>query len=498
MSNLEKKISLPSGAVKIYKIIDENSNIAIKELEKQTKLDRGKLEYFLGLLVSNKLISRLDVVSHQVSLTSNGKEAAEKQLIERRIAKILNEKGSVSLDDLSKSLKTDNKELNAGIGLLKKQGLIEINKGQISLIDKKQDVNKDLQLILEKLFSGEPVDTNDFNELLFQRNLASLEEVKDIRLEVLIPYKEMSSSIQKMSDVSRLTPEMIRDGSWRDTKLREYNLKASPPIFYGGRKQPYAAFLDDVKQKLCALGFKEMRGPAVELEFWNFDALFQAQDHSAREWSDVYQVSEPKHGKLPEADYVENVKKAHENGYNTGSKGWRYKWNPMKSARLVLRAHGTSVSARTLVDLEVPSKYFSISRCYRPDTVDATHLSEFTQVEGIVVDPSITFRDLLGILKAFAVDIAENENFKFKPDYYPFTEPSVELNVLDPNLGWIEFGGAGIFRPEVTKPFGIEAPVIAWGLGIERLFMVKHGVADIRELFSHKFSWLRTAKMSGD
>ncbi len=496
MSNLEKKISLPSEAIKIYKMIDENSKISIKELEKQTKLDRGKLEHFLGLLVSNELISRLDIVSHQVFLTNNGKEAAEKQLVERRIAKILKEKESVSFDDLSKALKTDNRELNAGIGLLKKQGLIEINKGQISLLDKKKEVNKELQLILEKLLSGEIVDTSEFNELLFQRNLASLEEVKEIRLEVLIPYKEISTLIQKVSDVSRLTPEMIRDGSWRNTTLRSYNLKASPPSFYAGRKQPYAAFLDNVKQKLCALGFKEMRGPAVELEFWNFDALFQAQNHSAREWSDVYSVSEPKHGKLPKADYVDNVKKAHEDGFNTGSKGWRYKWNPMKSARLVLRAHGTSVSARTLVDLEVPSKYFSISRCYRPDTVDATHLSEFTQVEGIVVDPSITFRDLLGILKAFAVDIAQNENFKFKPDYYPFTEPSVELDVLDPNLGWIEFGGAGIFRPEVTKPFGIEEPVIAWGLGIERLFMVKHGIADIRELFNHKFSWLRSADMS--
>ncbi|MCE7738716.1 MAG: phenylalanine--tRNA ligase subunit alpha [Candidatus Heimdallarchaeota archaeon] len=496
MSNSEKKISLPSEAVKIYQIIDENGNISIRELEKQTKLDRGKLEYYLGFLVTNELISRLEIVSHQISLTNNGKEAAENQLVERRIAKILKEKVSVSFADLSKLVNTENKEMNAGVGLLKKQGLIKIDKGQIIIIDKKKEVNRELQIILEQLLSGETADTSDFNEILLQRNLASLEEVKDILLEILIPYKEVSSSIQKMSEVSRLTPEMIRDGSWRDTRLREYNLKASPPTFYGGRKQPYAEFLDEVKQKLCALGFKEMRGPIVELEFWNFDALFQAQNHSAREWSDVYQVSNPKQGKLPKADYVENVKKAHENGYDTGSKGWGYKWDPLKSAHLVLRAHGTSVSARTLVDLEVPSKYFSISRCYRPDTVDATHLSEFTQVEGIVVDPSITFRDLLGILKSFAVDIAENENFKFKPDYYPFTEPSVELDVLDPNLGWIEFGGAGIFRPEVTKPFGIEAPVIAWGLGIERLFMVKNGITDIRELFSHKFDWLRTAKMS--
>ncbi|MBY9002028.1 MAG: phenylalanine--tRNA ligase subunit alpha, partial [Candidatus Heimdallarchaeota archaeon] len=219
-------------------------------------------------------------------------------------------------------------------------------------------------------------------------------------------------------------------------------------------------------------------------------------DHPAREWSDVYRVTNPKHGTLPDQNHVKLVQQVHEDGYDTGSKGWRYKWSPEKSARLVLRAQGTSVSARTLVDLPVPSKYFSISRCFRPDAVDVTHLSEFNQVEGIVADPSITFRDLLGILETFALDIAETDKFVFKPDYYPFTEPSVELSVIDPNLGSVEFGGAGIFRPEVTRPFKIDVPVIAWGLGIDRLFMVKYGIADIRELFSQKLEWLRSAKMS--
>ena len=109
MSNSEKKIFLPSEAAKIYQIIDENDNISIRELEKQTKLDRGKLEYYLGFLVANELISRLEIVSHQISLTNNGKEAAENQLVERRIAKILKEKVSVSFADLSKLVKTDNK-----------------------------------------------------------------------------------------------------------------------------------------------------------------------------------------------------------------------------------------------------------------------------------------------------------------------------------------------------------------------------------------------------
>ena len=496
MSKLEKSISLPTEAIEIYKIINEKHRISIKEIEKLIKLDRGKLEYYLDFLISNRLISRTSVFSQILSLTQEGKEAAEKQLVERRILEVLKTNKDIQFAQLPDLVGCDKKELNAGIGILKKKNLVSIDKGTINLTQKDADMNADLQLILEQLLNNKIIDTKDFESILLERNLANFIEVKDTILEIIVPFDDIKNNIKQESEISRLTSEMIRNGSWKDFKLKEYNLNVSPPAFYGGKKQPYASFLDWVKRKLIGLGFQEMRGPLVELEFWNFDALFQAQDHSAREWSDVYRVANPKKGILPKADYVSLVQRAHEEGCDTGSKGWRYKWSPETSARLVLRAHGTSVSARTLVDLPVPSKFFSISRCYRPDTVDITHLAEFNQVEGIVTDPSITFRDLLGILKTFAVDIAESDNFIFKPDYYPFTEPSVELSVIDPNLGPVEFGGAGIFRPEVTRPFGIKTPVIAWGLGIDRLFMVKHGITDIRELFSHKLEWLRTAGVS--
>ncbi len=496
MSKPEKIISLPTEAIEIYKIIDKEKKISIKEIERITKLDRGKLEYFLNFLVSNELISRLSVVRHLISLIKEGRDAAEKQLIERRIVDVLKENKNIHFANLAELIGCDKKEMNAGIGLLKKNDFIKIEKGVITLAKPDAEINANLQAIIEQLAANEKVDTRDFDAILLERNLVELAEVKDTILETLISYNEVKKKIKQSSEISRLSPNMIRNGTWKDVKLKEYNLEVSPPAFYGGRKQPYAQFLDMVKRKLVGLGFQEMRGPLVELEFWNFDALFQAQDHSAREWSDVYRVANPKRGFLPKEKYVSLVQQVHEDGYDTGSKGWRYKWSPEKSARLVLRAHGTSVSARTLVDLPVPSKYFSISRCYRPDTVDATHLSEFNQAEGIVTDPSITFRDLLGILTTFAVDVAESDNFIFRPDYYPFTEPSVELSVVDPNIGPVEFGGAGIFRPEVTRPFGVETPVIAWGLGIDRLFMVKHGITDIRELFSHKLEWLRTAGIS--
>jgi phenylalanyl-tRNA synthetase alpha chain len=116
---------------------------------------------------------------------------------------------------------------------------------------------------------------------------------------------------------------------------------------------------------------------------------------------------------------------------------------------------------------------------------------EFNQIEGIILDESLTFRHLLGILKMFAMEIGGADEVSFLPDYYPFTEPSVQLSAKHPQLGWIELGGAGIFREEVTQPLGVKVPVIAWGIGIDRLAMLKLKINDIRQLFSQDLNWLR-------
>jgi phenylalanyl-tRNA synthetase alpha chain len=253
-----------------------------------------------------------------------------------------------------------------------------------------------------------------------------------------------------------------------------------------------------VEKKLINLGFKEMTGTNVETSFFNFDALYTPQDHPAREIMDIYFVKSPKYGTIgAKPNVLRNVKLTHENGWKTDSTGWRYKYSVQEARRLVLRGHGTCLSARTLADknLQIPGRYFSIARCYRPDVLDQTHLTEFNQVEGIVVDENLNLRDLLGILITFAKEIAEAKRVRLKPDYYPFTEPSVELSAYKEGLGWIEFGGSGIFRPEVTMPLGIKVPVIAWGLGIDRLFMIKAKIDDIRELFSHDLQWLRTKEL---
>ncbi|ETZ18649.1 Phenylalanyl-tRNA synthetase alpha chain [Borrelia duttonii CR2A] len=131
-----------------------------------------------------------------------------------------------------------------------------------------------------------------------------------------------------------------------------------------------------------------------------------------------------------------------------------------------------------------PGKYFGIVRCFRYDQVDATHGADFYQTEGIVIG-DVNIKTLLGLLEIFAKELAGATDFKYVPAYFPFTEPSIEVHVKHPILGWFELGGSGIFRPEVTKPFGIDVPVIAWGIGIDRMALMHLGLSDLRELFTH-------------
>ena len=239
-----------------------------------------------------------------------------------------------------------------------------------------------------------------------------------------------------------------------------------------------------------------MRGPLVESEFWNMDALYMPQFHPARAIHDAYYVKEPTYCKELLEPNASNVAAMHSNGGGSDSKGWQYQFDQERTKRLVLRSQGTALSARQLANApKIPGKYFAIARCFRYDAVDSTHAPDFFQVEGIVLGEEINFRHLLGLLKLFALEVAKSKEVRFAPDYFPFTEPSVEVSMKHPVLGWVELGGAGIFRPEVTKPHGIDVPVIAWGLGLDRMAMVALDIHDIRDLFSVDLELIRSKRV---
>ena len=410
-------------------------------------------------------------------LTEEGRRYLERGLPERRLLDILD--GPLEL----KLAKEKLEDFSIAMQWAKKEGWVEIKDGKLNLVEKPKSIP--IEEALKGVSKGEDLNEETIN-LLLSRKL-----IEEIREDILKRAKKLVGT-----EVTQLPEELILTGLWREVQFKPYNVESPGKQIYPGKRQPYQRFVGQVKRKLVELGFQEVTGPLIETEFWNFDALYQPQNHPARDWTSTYQLKHPKSGKLPDKKIVEQVRATHEDGWTTGSTGWKYRWDPEKAARLMPRAHGTCLSARTLAsDPDIPGKYFAIARCYRPDFLDATHLIEFNQAEGIVVGEGLNLKNLLGILEIFAKEIAGAEKVKFLPDYYPFTEPSVQLSAKHPDLGWIEFGGSGIFREELTKPLGIDVPVLAWGIGIDRLAMFKLGINDIRYLFAKDLEWLRDSKV---
>ncbi|MDR0663699.1 MAG: phenylalanine--tRNA ligase subunit alpha [Spirochaetaceae bacterium] len=292
-------------------------------------------------------------------------------------------------------------------------------------------------------------------------------------------------------EVGVLTVEMLEAGSWKGKTFRPYNINIPPARVLTGRTNAYSQFLEQTKDKLAGMGFEEFDGPLVETEFWNSDALFMPQFHSARDIHDVYHVAEPAAAKTIDEPWLSNVAAAHENGGGTGSRGWGYAFDREFTKRLILRSQGTVMSAKTLPHAKIPGKYFGMLRCFRYDKVDATHLSDFYQTEGIVLGEEVNLRTLLGMLEMFATEVAGAKEVKYVPGYFPFTEPSVEVHIKHPSLGWFELGGSGIFRPEVTASLGVKTPVAAWGIGIDRMALMALGLNDLRELFSYDIDSVR-------
>ncbi len=301
--------------------------------------------------------------------------------------------------------------------------------------------------------------------------------------------------VQQAREVTQLTSELIVSGKWRDVTFKRYdpNLEAAPR--YPGKIHPLQRVIQETRRALLEMGFEEVGSPVVETAFWNFDALFQPQDHPAREMQDTFYMTSPERGRLPDDKLVKLVADTHEDGGDTGSTGWRYKWKKELAERLVLRTHTTATTIRALAqDPNPPRKVFSIGKTFRRENVDATHLPEFIQIDGIIIDEQANLATLLGTLAEFYLKMGAEE-VRFRPSFFPYTEPSVEVFARMGRLGWVEMCGAGIFRPEVTRPMGCTVPVLAWGGGLERIAMMRFGLDDIRKLYWCDIDWLKEAKL---
>jgi len=405
------------------------------------------------------------MAGRRVELTDEGKRYAEHGLPEKALVDALRS-GPLPFEEARKRVHA----FDIALQWAKKNGWVDVKGGKLFLL--KQAGASAEQDALRTIAAGREKDVDGaILEKLVWRKLARIES------EAVVETKKLAGQ-----EVADLTQELLKSGVWKDVRFRPYNVQAAGARLNAGKLHVLTVFIEKVRRIYLDLGFTETEGPFVESSFWNFDALYQPQDHPARDMADTFYMRTPAAAKLPQA-FVDPVRIVHENGGRTGSLGWRYKWSPEVAARNVLRTHDTAVSARSVATFKPPFKSFCIGRVFRNETIDYKHLPEFVQVDGIVCDENVTFKNLLGYLKEFYRRLGLPK-VRFTPSYFPYTEMSTQIEVyFEDRKEWLELGGSGIFRPEVTQPLGIKEPVLAWGLGFERPIMLRLGLNDIRNFY---------------
>ncbi|MEM3399985.1 MAG: phenylalanine--tRNA ligase subunit alpha [Candidatus Micrarchaeia archaeon] len=471
----------------VIKALEQGSN-DIESIAKKTNLSKDSVMRACYWLKEKGAVDISEKVSAGYILTEEGKEFLENNFPEIRILVKLGERGG----DISL---LDAEERRVGLAKAREKRFIDVRGGAISLTQSGKDLAKnplayDLYNALLAISKGEKAREELVLELL-RRGQIVRREKKDISVSLTDFGKELARISKSEGEVNILTKEMITSGRWRDVKLRRYDVCAPVEEAEIGKLHPITMQKERIRRIFLEMGFEEMEGPIVELSFWNFDSLFQPQDHPARELADTFYLDLPEGTKtamLP-TELVEKVKKAHE-------KGWGYKWRESEAKKFVLRTHTTAVSARYLAKVgegnkKAPARYFSVGKVFRNEAIDFKHLAEFYQVEGIIVWEKATFRDLLGCLRDFYKKLGF-ERIRFMPSYFPYTEPSLEVEVFFEKRGeWLELGGAGVFRPEVCLPLWGKFPVLAWGLSLERPLMLERGIEDIRTPYKNDLRWLR-------
>ncbi|VVB84096.1 Phenylalanine--tRNA ligase alpha subunit [uncultured archaeon] len=510
--------SLSPNERKILPYLKEN----VEEIARNSGLDKTSVLRALEYLGNKNLITLSHSKKKIVEIGVNGALYKKKGLPERRLLNLLGEKKILKLGEAQKQSSLSDDEFKASIGALKKKALIEIKNEKISLTGSISEISK--KTIEEKFIESLPADYDSLTpEQMYA--LKSFERRKDIiqireEEKVIINVTKLGEEIIKSEKnigelIESVTPQILeKESAWKGKKFRRYDVTSPLPSINGGKRHFVNQATDYARRVWTEMGFKEMSGNMLQSSFWVFDALFTAQDHPVREMQDTFFTN--RKAELPsnfanagkkldsnerswelDKKLVKAVKESHEKGVD-GSRGWRYEWNEEEAKRLVLRTHTTCISSNTLANLDkkdIPAKFFAIGKCFRNETVDWSHGFEFNQSEGIVVAPNLSFRNLLGYLQEFFKKMGF-EKIRFRPSYFPYTEPSVEIDVWHPEKKiWFELGGAGIFRPEVTIPLlGEKMTVLAWGPGFDRMIMDYYNIKDLREMYKNDISQLRKMK----
>ena len=441
------------------------------------------------------------------ALTPLGLEAKAKGPIERRVLRALLKHGQeASVDQIAEEAQVPKAEITVAIGFLRGRNWAHPKRTTSGLalttsLTAEPDPTPE-ELLLRQLTSEpssiEPITAS--MDVLVDRGLVQRANRVARRLRLtpagLAAAKGLKADDTSGSQVNQITPELL--AAWATMTPAQKSKQHLRPFEFGvpvtvpapGKAHPLTQIIQEIRDIFVALGFREITGDYVEPSFWNMDALFIPQDHPARDMQDTFYLKQPAKAPIPDGLF-RTVRDVQLSGGTTGSKGWGGAFLREESERTLLRTHTTVTTIRELAaNPKPPQRVFGIGRVFRNEAMDATHLPEFHQVEGIIVEEDATFTMLMGVLREFYDRLGFPE-VKFRPSFYPYTEPSLDVAVKWGDR-WLELGGAGVFRPEVTQPLGVPCNVLAWGLGLERLAMLRLGLKDIRQLNLRDVEWLRT------
>jgi len=504
-SNAEAVASgLHENERKILLVLREAESATTSELGAATGLNRDAIEKACAWAETKGVLDIEEEVSRTFHLTDEGLRYAAEGLPEKRLLRLV--RGG---ENELVRLKGTFQALDIALVWIRRNEWATIKGGRLALTQKGlEELEKETidERLLYKLSEAQ-LDEDQLDDasghrisLLLRRGLIGRTETTEKKARItdfgrsVVPYLEAEA---KAEFITQVTPEHLRHGGWRGAAFQRYDVSLPVPKLYPGKRHFISQVIDYIRRFWVEMGFKEMKGPMLELAFWNFDALFQPQDHPARDLADTFYMRTPHSGRLPNPELVRRVKETHENGWTTGSTGWQYAWDEEFASRCCLRTHTTSLSVNAIAKLrkeDMPAKFFSVGRVFRNETIDWNHLAEFYQTDGIVVGEGVTFRHMLGYLKEYLERLGM-KRFRFRPGYFPYTEMSLEAEVwIEEKQSWMELFGAGMFRPEVVKPLlGVDVPVLAWGPGFDRIVMRHYGINNIRTLYSNDVGQLREA-----
>ncbi len=449
-------------------------------------------------LKTKGLVKLREDIETYVTLDKEGKKYARDGLPEKELASLI-EGGETGIKDIISNGSMAKGSMNIAMANLRPLGL-KVIKGNLELEDEgraKKGIRareKALSYLEEKkeVPIGE-MDREVLENLKGRSKVIKTRERTQRIISLTDKGEKIGGGIEDIEEeTGQLTPRIIQSGDWKKG-MRPYDINTFAPRTLAARTHPLSDLTDQIKEVFLSMGFEEIGGKYVRSAFWNMDVLFIPQDHPARDLQDTLYVENP--GEIePEREYLPKIKAVHENGGDTGSKGWEYQWDEAKARKALLRTHTTVETIRKVAERKQPPvKVFSVDRVFRNEAIDSTHLPEFHQIEGIIMEKNASFSLLIGILKEFYNKIGFPD-IRVRPAYFPYTEPSLEVEAMFKG-SWMELGGAGIFRPEVTAPFGVEYPVLAWGLGLERLALALYDLNDIRDLYMSDLDWLRGREM---